>query len=502
MIDRLRNALRQLRWKLTFSYTAVTVGTLLIVALILALLIFPAVLTPGGFISEETWIGATNEQVLPAFYGAFIQSPPDRVLIDQLLAGADRIGATITSQDLLRVGQIELMAKASAEVDFVLVDADGALMGASDPAMVPLVEYGQPLDPDQVPALAGPLKAALAGETDPKQLFSVIDRDDEFVWAVPVFGVGRAEGQVLGAIITRLDSVPTGSDLLTHTFALIARSLLLFVLAAGIIGGIFGSLTAEGMVSRLGRLGEVTEAWSQGDFSRFVHDRTGDELSLLGRHLNTMAVQLKELLKRNQQMAISEERNRLARELHDSAKQQALAASFQLATAITLLEDDPPAARKHVLEAENLVDTVRLELTDLIHELRPPEIEERALSEMIDQYAIEWAHQNDIEVDLALEQGDDLPLGVCKAVYRITQEALANVARHSGATSATIRLSRDSGVLQLTINDDGRGFDPGVRHAGLGLRSMRERVESLKGDLSVQSEPGQGTTLSVTIPLD
>jgi signal transduction histidine kinase len=502
MIDRLRDALRQLRWKLTFSYTAVAVGTLLIVAFIVALLIFPAVLTPGGFVTEERWITATNEQVLPAFYGAFIQSPPDPDLIDQLLVGADRIAGTIASQGLLQVGQIELVAKASADVDFALVDASGALMGTSDRGMIPAAEYGQVFDPELVPGLAGPLKAALAGETDPEQLFSVVDPDAELVWAVPVFGVGRAEGQLLGAIITRLDSVPTGGDLLAHTLTLVARSLLLSVLAAGIIGGIFGSLTAEGMVSRLDRLRGVTEAWSRGDFSRFVHDPTGDELGLLGRHLNTMAVQLKELLKRNQQMAIAEERNRLARELHDSAKQQALAASFQLATAVTLLEEDPAVARKHVLEAENLVDSVRLELTDLIHELRPPDMEERALGEMIDQYAIEWAHQNDIPVELTLEAGDDVPLETCKAVYRITQEALANVARHSGATSAAILLNRDGGVLALTITDDGRGFDPEAFHAGLGLRSMRERVESLKGELSVRSEPGHGTTLSVTIPLD
>jgi signal transduction histidine kinase len=500
MIDRLRNALRQLRWKLTFSYTAVTVGTLLIVAFILALLTFPAVLT-RGFVSREVLITATNEQVLPAFYGAFIQSPPDAELIDQLLVGADRIAGTIASQGLLQVGQIELMAKASAEVDFALVDANGALLGTSDPGVVPAVEYGQVFDPELVPGLAGPLEAALAGETDPELLFAALDPDEAFIWAVPVFGVGRADGQLLGAIITRLGSVPTGGDLLTHTLTLVARSLLLFVLAAGIIGGIFGSLTAEGMVSRLGRLQGVTEAWSRGDFSRFVHDPTGDELSLLGRHLNAMAVQLKELLKRNQQMAISEERNRLARELHDSAKQQALAASFQLATAVTLLEEDPAAARKHVLEAENLVDSVRLELTDLIHELRPPDMEERALREMIDQYAVEWAHQNDIPVELTLEPGDDVPLETCKAVYRITQEGLANVARHSGATSAAILLSRDGGVLTLTVTDNGRGFDPEALHVGLGLRSMRERVESLNGELSVQSEPGHGTTLSVTIPL-
>ena len=106
-----------------------------------------------------------------------------------------------------------------------------------------------------------------------------------------------------------------------------------FSLAQVLWAQLFGSLTAKRMVDRLKHLEQAANAWSRGDFSVFIDDPTGDEISQLAHHLNNMAEQLQDLLKRRQAMAISEERNRLARDLHDSAKQQALAASFQLGTA-------------------------------------------------------------------------------------------------------------------------------------------------------------------------
>jgi NarL family two-component system sensor histidine kinase LiaS len=365
---------------------------------------------------------------------------------------------------------------------------------------------GRPFDASQVPELTDLLPAALAGERDSEQLFHTIEPDGKFIFAVPIFGAGENAGRVLGVLVVNGESLPTESNLLFATLTLVARSLLVFALIAGIIGGIFGSLTAEGMVSRFKRLWAATDAWSRGDFSRFVHDPSGDEISQLAQRLNTMAVQLKELLQTRQQAAISEERNRLARDLHDSAKQDALAASFQLGTAITLLDSDPPAARKHLLEADHLVDSVRRELTDLIHELRPPAMERRELVQAMSDYVVEWAHQNEIEAELAVPDGDDgvgpkLRLDVEQAIYRIMQEALANIARHSSAGAAKIVLTQKPDSVTLTITDDGAGFDTGRQYSGMGLDSMRERAESLDGNFTIESKFGRGTVVSVTLPL-
>jgi signal transduction histidine kinase len=207
------------------------------------------------------------------------------------------------------------------------------------------------------------------------------------------------------------------------------------------------------------------------------------------------------LLKRRQEMAISEERNRLARDLHDSAKQQALAASFQIGTALTLFESDAQTAKSHLVEADRLVDSVRKELTDLIHELRPQAMSGKDIAETINDYAIEWAQQSGIEVYVDVQEPSGLPLEVKQALFRILQESLANVARHSSAERVEVLLYVDEDI-HLIVKDDGHGFDMRVEHGGMGLQSMRERAESLAGSFTVDSMPGEGTRVSLTFPVN
>jgi signal transduction histidine kinase len=213
-----------------------------------------------------------------------------------------------------------------------------------------------------------------------------------------------------------------------------------------------------------------------------------------------MALQLKDLLKRRQAMAVSEERNRLARDLHDSAKQQALAASFQIGTALTLFDRQPKTAKGHLEEAERLVDSVREELTDLILELRPQALGEKSLDEVLAEYALDWAHQNPMDVNLDLEADVKVSLDVKQTLLRILQESLANAARHSAAEQVSLALHSDAQVVSVVIKDDGRGFDPGEAQIGMGLHSMRERAEAVEGSLEITSAAGQGTTITVIIP--
>ena len=308
--------------------------------------------------------------------------------------------------------------------------------------------------------------------------------------------------EVLGAVIVYVEHLPTANDIPETLMLLLGRSVLILLLAAGVVGTIFGAITARGMVSRLGRVSQVTDAWSQGDFSEFIEDPVGDEISTVAVRLNHMAEQLQQFLKRSQAIAVSEERNRLARDLHDSAKQEALAASFHLGTALTLFERDPESAKSHLVEPDNLVDSVRVELTDLIHELRPPSMNGSRFDETLNEYIIEWAHQTGIKATLNVDGSIDLPLDIKLAIYRIMQEALANVTRHSSASTVDATLSFDDNLVEFCLSDDGVGFDTQQQYAGMGLDSMRERVESLNGDFSVHSEPGQGTKVCVTVPIE
>jgi NarL family two-component system sensor histidine kinase LiaS len=277
-----------------------------------------------------------------------------------------------------------------------------------------------------------------------------------------------------------------------------------FLAAAGVVGALFGFLTARYFERRFSKLYTAAEHWSQGDFSELVEDQSGDELGELATRMDQMALQLQSTLAERQALAVAEERNRLARELHDSAKQQAFAAAFQLGSAISKLKRG--AEEEEILlsleETQAVIDSVRRELTDLIHELRPPEMEGRSLAEAIEGYATEWAQR--AEIDVAIDVSRDSPgLGLEKkqALYRVLQEALANIAKHSQASRVEIRLAHSDEAVRLEVSDDGTGFDPNQPRTGLGLNSMRERVEGLQGELMVNSAAGSGTRIEVMVPL-
>jgi len=500
-IERIKLTFRRLQWKLTLSYTAVTVGSLFIIVLVLGYLLFSMAFIPidiyNRVLTPEEWIRIITENDAGLMRSILSQEPIDTDLIEILMQKGE---LTITELDILQIGDFQIRLRTSGRGSTLILDQDGVLLGVMNPDFVSKVAVGQPLDMGILPGLEGALTAALNGEVDPEKLFITLEPHERFYFAVPVMDEDNLE--VLGAVIIYVEHIPTANDIPTTLWSLVGRSVLILLLAAGIVGTIFGAITASGMVTRLERVSQVAGAWSQGDFSEFIQDSVGDEISQLAVRLNHMAEQLQQFLKRSQEIAVSEERNRLARDLHDSAKQEALAASFHLGTALTLFERDPESAKSHLVEADNLVDSVRGELTDLIHELRPQSMNGTRFDETVNEYIIEWAHQTGIEATLKVEGVTDLPLEIKQAIYRLMQEALANVARHSSADKVDVTMSFGENSINFCLSDDGVGFDIQQQHDGMGLDSMRERVESLKGDFSIQSEDGRGTKVCVTIPIE
>jgi signal transduction histidine kinase len=196
-----------------------------------------------------------------------------------------------------------------------------------------------------------------------------------------------------------------------------------------------------------------------------------------------------------------EERNRLARDLHDSAKQKAFAALAQLGTANVMLKFQPNGANPHISEAETLVYEVIQELNFLIQEIYPIALQEKGLAATLREYVFEWENRNDIEVNLTTRDEHSLPLETEQAIYRVIQEALANVSRHSQAKRVDVSLVYNSDSLQVLIADDGRGFDMNQKSKDMGFRSMRERINSIRGTIQIQSAPGQGTRLIAQVPI-
>jgi signal transduction histidine kinase len=197
-------------------------------------------------------------------------------------------------------------------------------------------------------------------------------------------------------------------------------------------------------------------------------------------------------------LAVIEERNRLARDLHDSVKQQVYAISMQLGAARTLL-DKGHQAYGPVTEAERLAQQAGAELTTLIRELRPPTLEHKSLPEALQEHVRGWSHQNGIAVDLNMDGVSAIPLAAEETLFRVAQEALANVARHSQARHATVQLTDQDDETVLTVKDDGVGFDLSRIEKGVGLDSMRERLEAIGGQLSISSEPVGGTRVMASI---
>jgi signal transduction histidine kinase len=201
--------------------------------------------------------------------------------------------------------------------------------------------------------------------------------------------------------------------------------------------------------------------------------------------------------------AQEEERQRIARELHDGVGPALASLNIRLRTARKLLERDQLTAE----EVEELAELAQVNIQDirrLIHDLRPAVLDELGLVPALREYVARYQEEHGLEVALALpEGGERLPAPVETALFRIAQEALNNVAKHAQARRVEVTMTRDRGGVTLHIADDGRGFDSAAPRSGthLGLWSMRERVEQLGGRFEVESAPAAGTTVRVIIPL-
>jgi signal transduction histidine kinase len=199
-----------------------------------------------------------------------------------------------------------------------------------------------------------------------------------------------------------------------------------------------------------------------------------------------------------QELAVLEERNRLARDLHDSVKQQVFAISMQLSAARALLSETDKAYVS-VTQAEKLAQQAGAELTTLIHQLRPPGLEHKSLPTAVRDYAVDWSRQNNIEVRLSMDEDIRVDVKEEQVLFRVIQEALSNVARHSHAASVVIELVEVDSDILLCIADNGKGFEMEHIQNGLGLNSMKERLAQIGATFHVLSEKDGGTQISAKL---
>jgi signal transduction histidine kinase len=223
------------------------------------------------------------------------------------------------------------------------------------------------------------------------------------------------------------------------------------------------------------------------------------ERAHLFRALAEKEAELEALMRRTIE-AQEEERRRVATEIHDGVTQQMVSVWYRLHAALRALRVDPDRAEAELTRARELVDEALDEARAAIYDLRPSILDDLGLVPSLRTLAARQLEGTQVELDLPEDLA--LPPHHEVALYRIAQEAIANIRKHAGASHVRLTLhERDDGIV-LVVDDDGRGFDPAVVPGGVsfGLTGMRERASLAGGELRVASEPGRGTRLEVRLP--
>ncbi|MGA2337468.1 MAG: sensor histidine kinase [Terriglobales bacterium] len=280
------------------------------------------------------------------------------------------------------------------------------------------------------------------------------------------------------------------------------------------ISGIIGFMVFSSFIIALGEANRRSKARSEREVAerKQIEDELRRTQAQLESRVQERTAELNSAYQSLRQLSAQllqsqdEERRRLARELHDSVGQ--LLASIKMNSAVfQSVQRDSPVA-KAATDNAILIDQVISEIRTMSHLLHPPLLDEIGLPSALRWYVDGFSERSKIAVDVDIADdierlGNDMEI----AIFRVVQECLTNVHRHSGSRSAALRLAREDGHVQLEIKDAGKGIPLGKQLAlsskgqlGVGFRGMRERVHQLGGNLDVRSD-SMGTTITATLPI-
>jgi signal transduction histidine kinase len=217
-----------------------------------------------------------------------------------------------------------------------------------------------------------------------------------------------------------------------------------------------------------------------------------------------MAIETSRLYEREEQIAVMKERNRLARDLHDSVTQSLYGVTLYAEVAAQLLKSgEIENAGKNLQELKRMSLDALAEMRLLIYELRPSVFEQEGLVAAIQTRLDAVEGRVGLETSFVIEGEINLPTQVEEGLYRITQEALNNVLKHSNARTVTITLAQDEKIIRLEVTDNGVGFDPiqACDSGCMGLRGMKERAKEMGAELEIISEVGRGAKITVRRPV-
>jgi len=215
-----------------------------------------------------------------------------------------------------------------------------------------------------------------------------------------------------------------------------------------------------------------------------------------------IAIENARLREQAEQLAVLEERQRLARELHDSVTQALYSVNlYANATELALSSGKMDIAIENLHELNNMAREAMLDMRTLIFELHPPVLEKVGLVAALRTRLEAVEARSGIQTGIHVEGERRLPLSLETELYRLAQEALTNAVKHSKANEVTLRMRFDEQRLYFEMRDDGIGFDlmAASQSGGLGLQSMQERANQIDGELTIESTPGEGTAVRVVV---
>jgi signal transduction histidine kinase len=209
-----------------------------------------------------------------------------------------------------------------------------------------------------------------------------------------------------------------------------------------------------------------------------------------------------------QRLAAEQERNRIARDIHDTVAQSLFGIVFTLDACIKLLPDQVETVQQELVELRHLADQVRHEFRRYILDAWPSELTQEGFKADLEKYVAHFSPTHTFHIDFTLNGAfDRLSPVIRRSLYRVSQEALANAARHAGVNSARLTMHVEPEEVYLSISDRGKGFDPKlalareVNRERFGLRGMVERIQGLGGTCDILSQVGQGTQVLVRVPV-
>jgi signal transduction histidine kinase len=295
------------------------------------------------------------------------------------------------------------------------------------------------------------------------------------------------------------------------------RALLIMLVIASVASIIVSVVLTISLTRPLRQLAQVAQAITAGDLAIRARMNSKDEIGQLATAFDQMTdslqrsleteraaneqirAQTAQIARQTQANAVMEERQRIARELHDSVKQQLFSISLSAGAALNLLTTDLDASRNYITHIKQAGREAQTEMKNLLQELVPAPLQGHRLEEALDRSLRSLCEVHNLHLDWVTHGVNTLSPSDEHALFRAAQEAIANVIRHSGASNLHVELTFGT-ETKLVVEDDGRGFDPGAVSPGsTGLAIMRARLERVRGKVELHTTQGKGTRIEMTI---